>query len=97
MLTDHSKERRNFMRMVVNAPVTLIQGAHVMEGVCRDLSANGMSIEIEENLYPEGSELQVSLATSSNLLPPFQAQARVIRVDALGEGYRLGVEFLSIA
>ena len=40
---------------------------------------------------------EVSLATSSNLLPPFQAQARVIRVDAQGEGYRLGVEFLSIA
>lgn len=85
------------MRMVVNAPVTLIQGSHVIEGVCRDLSANGMSIEIEKNLYPEGSELQVSLATSSNLLPPFQAQARVIRVEPQGHNYRLGVEFLSIA
>ena len=52
MLIDTSKERRNFMRMVVNAPVTLIQGSHVIEGVCRDLSANGMSIEIEKNLYP---------------------------------------------
>jgi c-di-GMP-binding flagellar brake protein YcgR len=97
VLIDTSKERRNFMRMVVNAPVTLIQGSHVIEGVCRDLSANGMSIEIEKNLYPEGSELQVSLATSSNLLPPFQAQARVIRVDPQGDNYRLGVEFLSIA
>ena len=97
MLIDTSKERRNFMRMVVNAPVTLIQGSHVIEGVCRDLSANGMSIEIEKNLYPEGSELQVSLATSSNLLPPFQAQTRVIRVDPQGDNYRLRVEFLSIA
>ncbi|MFB0953742.1 MAG: PilZ domain-containing protein, partial [Aeromonadaceae bacterium] len=53
-MTDPSKERRNFMRMVVNAPVTLIQGASVVEGVCRDLSANGMSIETEKNLYLEG-------------------------------------------
>ena len=96
MLTN-TKERRAFARMVINAPVTVYQQQLVLEGICRDLSANGMSIEIEKNLYLEGSELQVSLATSSNLLPPFQAQARVIRVDAQGEGYRLGVEFLSIA
>ena len=96
MLTN-TKERRAFARMVINAPVTVYQQQLVLEGICRDLSANGMSIEIEKNLYPEGSELQVSLATSSNLLPPFQAQARVIRVDPQGDNYRLGVEFLSIA
>lgn len=41
--------------------------------------------------------LLVARLTCSNLLPPFQAQARVIRVDPQGDNYRLGVEFLSIA
>ena len=97
MLTDHSKERRTFMRMVVDAPVTVIHGNRRLAGICRDLSANGMSIEVEEDGTREGAELLVSLATSSNLLPPFQAQARVIRATPHEPIYRLGVEFVSVA
>jgi c-di-GMP-binding flagellar brake protein YcgR len=89
------KEKRVFMRMMVNAPVTVIQGKHRIEGICRDLSASGMSIEINEGGFAEGSELEVSLATNSNLLPPFQAHARVVRAEAEGQAYRLGVEFLT--
>ena len=39
-----TKERRAFQRMVINAPVTLFQHQQVLEGVCRDLSANGMVV-----------------------------------------------------
>jgi hypothetical protein len=56
-----------------------------------------MSIEVEEDGIREGDELLVSLATSSNLLPPFQAQARVIRATPHEPIYRLGVEFVSVA
>jgi c-di-GMP-binding flagellar brake protein YcgR len=96
VLTDHSKERRTFMRMVVDAPVTVIHNERRLAGICRDLSANGMSIEVEEGGIEEGDELLVSLATSSNLLPPFQAQARVMRVAPYNAVYRLGVEFVSV-
>jgi hypothetical protein len=96
VLTDHSKERRTFMRMVVDAPVTVIYDGRRLAGICRDLSANGMSIEVEEEGIKEGDELLVSLATSSNLLPPFQAQARVMRAAPGDAVYRLGVEFVSV-
>ena len=97
MLTDHSKERRTFMRMVVDAPVTVIHGGRRLAGICRDLSANGMSIEVEEDGIREGDELLVSLATSSNALPPFQAQAKVVRVQQVGSSYQIGVEFTTVS
>ena len=96
MLEQKGKERRAFMRLVIDAPVTLLLAGKPLVGVCRDLSANGMAIELSEPV-DQGVLLLVSLATASNALPPFQAQAQVIRVDAQGDGYRLGVEFLSIA
>lgn len=34
------------MRMVVDAPVTLVVDGALMEAVCRDLSANGMAIDL---------------------------------------------------
>ena len=96
MLTNHGKERRAFMRMVVDAPVALVVAGETLDAICRDLSANGMAIEVSRSL-PEGTGLSVSLATSSNLLPPFQAQARVIRATPHEPIYRLGVEFVSVA
>lgn len=84
------------MRMVVDAPVTLIRGSERYQGICRDLSANGMAIDASEGRYTVGELIQISLATHSNLLPPFQAEARVVRADAVDSGYLLGVEFVSV-
>ena len=39
---------------------------------------------------------RVSLATSSNLLPPFEAQARIVRVLEEEDGLLLALEFLSL-
>ena len=96
MLEQKGKERRAFMRLVIDAPVTLLLAGKPLVGVCRDLSANGMAIELSEPV-DQGVLLQVSLATSSNALPPFQAQARVLRSEPVGAAYRLGVEFVSLA
>ncbi|MCD8547775.1 MAG: PilZ domain-containing protein [Aeromonadaceae bacterium] len=96
-MLDHNQERRAFMRMVVDAPVCLIQGAKRLEGICRDLSATGMAIELQQDEFAVGDRLFVSLATRSNALPPFQAEAKVLRVEADGPLLRLGVEFLSVS
>ncbi|QFI53438.1 PilZ domain-containing protein [Aeromonas simiae] len=92
-----TKERRAFQRMIINAPVTLHQGALRQVGICRDLSANGMGIFIEESGLDESLPLSVSLATGSNLLPPFEAQARIIRIGEEAGGYQVAVEFVSVA
>ena len=95
MLTT-TRERRAFMRMVVDAPVTLLRGNEQMLATCRDLSANGMSIEADNvGNFTEGEVLKVSLSTNSNALPPFVADAKVIRAEKTGSIYQLGVEFVS--
>lgn len=91
-----TKERRAFQRMVINAPVTLFQRQQVLEGVCRDLSANGMGVEVNEHGFDLAQPIRVSLATSSNLLSPFEAQARIVRVLEEEGGLLLALEFLPL-
>ncbi|WP_439835645.1 PilZ domain-containing protein [Aeromonas enteropelogenes] len=92
MITN-TKERRAFQRMIINAPVTIFQQQQVLEGICRDLSANGMGIAIAEHRLDVNQPIRVSLATHNNLLPPFEAQARIIRVLEEEEGLLLAIEF----
>ncbi|MCH7371899.1 MULTISPECIES: PilZ domain-containing protein [Aeromonas] len=92
-----TKERRAFARMVINAPVTLFQHQDVLEGICRDLSANGMGVEVNEHSFDVHQPIRVSLATSSNLLPPFEVQARIVRVLEEERGLLLALEFQSLA
>ncbi|WP_060587656.1 PilZ domain-containing protein [Aeromonas schubertii] len=96
-MIDSSRERGAFQRMVINAPVSLHQGAQHLTGICRDLSANGMGIFIETDQINPDEPIRINLATSSNLLPPFAAEARIIRITDEEGGYRLAVEFLTVA
>ncbi len=97
MLTT-TRERRTFMRMVINAPVTLVRGSERIIATCRDLSANGMSIEAEvATVFPVGEHMSVSLSTNSNALPPFVAEAKVVRADEVDGVYQLGVEFVVVS
>lgn len=98
MLTN-TKERRAFARMVINAPVTVYQQQQQqqqleLEGICRDLSANGMGIAVSEHQLDINQPIRISLATNNNLLPPFEAHARIIRVLEEESGLLLAVEFL---
>ncbi|MFB2863941.1 PilZ domain-containing protein [Aeromonas sp. MdU4] len=95
MLTN-TKERRAFARMVINAPVTVYQQQLVLEGICRDLSANGMGIAVSEHQLDINQPIRISLATNSNLLPPFEAHARIIRVLEEEGGLLLAVEFKTL-
>lgn len=91
-----TRERRAFMRMVVNAPVTLIRGQERFLATCLDLSANGMAIEVEGNYtFTDHEELKINLATNSNALPPFETVGRVIRIEKKGQLIHLGVEFVT--
>ena len=97
MLTT-TRERRTFMRMVIDAPVTLVRGSEHIMATCRDLSANGMAIDVENTcLFTMGETLKVSLSTNSNALPPFEADAKIVRIDNKGEYSQLGVEFVSVS
>ena len=91
-----TKERRDFARMVINAPVTLFQHQQVLTGICRDLSANGMGVAVNEHRFDVHQPIRINLATSNNLLPPFEAQARIVRVLEEDKGVLLALEFQSL-
>ena len=50
----HRTDNRHFYRMMVNAEVKVMindpEAARVIDGICRDLSASGMAVEIDEPL-----------------------------------------------
>jgi c-di-GMP-binding flagellar brake protein YcgR len=97
MLTT-TRERRTFMRMVIDAPVTLVRGSEHILATCRDLSANGMSIEAEaDKHFALNEQITVSLSTHNNALPPFTAEAKIVRADRVGAVYQLGVEFVTVS
>ncbi|WP_369015280.1 PilZ domain-containing protein, partial [Leclercia adecarboxylata] len=37
-------EKRDFIRMSIETPITLSQGAQTVQGVCQDLSSTGMQV-----------------------------------------------------
>ena len=51
---------------------------------------------MNEHGFDLAHPIRVSLATSSNLLPPFEAQARIVRVLEEEGGLLLALEFLPL-
>ena len=94
------EDKRNFFRMLVNAEAQLVildsEAGRKIDGVCRDLSASGMSIEIDEPLEVT-TEPKVRIDASNNSVPSLDALARVVRCSEVEEKeYLLGLEVLEI-
>ncbi len=86
------EEKRNFIRMKVEAPVhiTLTEGNRTLQGVCRNLSGAGMLAEVTEQLSL-GSVVLVHIPPADNKTVSFRAEGVVARVDELEQGYMLGI------
>jgi c-di-GMP-binding flagellar brake protein YcgR len=77
-------EKRNFSRMSVSAQVTYTvkgQSQITHTGTSGDLSATGLSMVTDFKLV-EGDEISIVMNPSSERLPPFVAEGRVVRVSA---------------
>ncbi|ATC94253.1 hypothetical protein PTUN_a1652 [Pseudoalteromonas tunicata] len=86
--------------MMVNAEVqlTLIdsEAGRQIDGVCRDLSATGMAIEIDEPIEMNIT-LKVKIASSNNSVPSLEALAKVVRCTSLESNeYLLGLEIIEM-
>ncbi len=89
-------EKRDFIRMKINSQLTIRQGGQDYQGVCRDLSGAGMSVESEQS-FAVGSELEVSIAQQGETHLPFNATAEVSRVEARDEGlFSIGLSIKEI-
>ncbi|MDX3774523.1 PilZ domain-containing protein [Chromatiaceae bacterium AAb-1] len=93
-------DNRHYFRMMVNAEVELMindPGAgRVIDGICRDLSASGMSVEIDEPLEM-GTLIKIRLESQNASIPPLDATAKVMRCGQESEDcYQLGLAFIDM-
>ncbi len=98
MLTRNDK--RNYFRMMVNSDVQMIvndpESGRILSGICRDLSATGMSVEMDEPLEM-GMMLHVRLESTNSSLVPLDAHSKVVRCSAESEDvYLLGLLFIEL-
>ncbi len=89
------EEKRDFIRMRVESPVTLTLGDRALECVCLDLSGTGMCIEMKEKLNI-GDEAVAFLPSYQNKFAPLNACIRIRRVMEDGDVYCYGAEIIEI-
>lgn len=95
--SDHAySEKRDFIRMRLEAPVTLHHDGRSIPALCLDLSSTGMQLEVDGNLAL-GDKVKVHIASEHNELRGLEAEAEVMRVIDLGDGRQsLGLAILSM-
>ena len=75
-------EKRDFIRMKLDTPVTIRCEGRESVALCRDLSASGLLLEAQSELAP-GDHLEL--------------EARVVRCERLGPGrHSLGLSIVAI-
>lgn len=90
-------EKRDFIRMRLEAPVTLHHAGRAIPAMCLDLSSTGMQLEAECRLNM-GDKVMVHIASDHNALQGLEAQAEVVRVQDLEDGRQsLGLAVLSMS
>jgi hypothetical protein len=90
-------DKRNFYRMMVNSPCELSllddPAQRTIQAICKDISATGMSLEIEQAAMEIGTLLDVSIESNNDQIPSLNATAKVLRCTSETESTcLLGVE-----
>ncbi|HBO6834215.1 TPA: PilZ domain-containing protein, partial [Pseudomonas aeruginosa] len=78
-------EKRDFIRMKLDTPVTIRCEGRESVALCRDLSASGLLLEAQSELAP-GDHLRVSIPSTHETLTGLELEARVVRCERLGPG-----------
>lgn len=94
-------DKRNFFRMLLNSPCELTvsdeESTRSLQAMCKDISATGMSFEVEEQSVELGTKVQVSIESTSSQIPSLSATAKVVRCDAgTDTSCTIGVEIIEM-
>ncbi|MHA6493579.1 PilZ domain-containing protein [Pseudomonas borbori] len=90
-------EKRDYIRMRLEAPVTLHHAGKEIPALCLDLSSTGMQLEADCALQM-GDKVRVHIASEHNELSGLNAEAEVVRVITLDDGRQsLGLAISSMS
>ncbi|MDM7861056.1 PilZ domain-containing protein [Alteromonas sp. ASW11-36] len=82
-------DKRNFLRLMVNAPCEVTikdnESNRIVHAVCRDISSTGMSLEIGESSVEIGTQVEVSIESTSTQISSLLVKAKVVRCEPQGE------------
>lgn len=89
-------EKRDFIRMRLEAPVTLHHAGQAIPALCLDLSSTGMHVEAKTSLSM-GDKVKVHIASEHNELKGLEAETEVVRLSQLDDGRQsIGLSILSM-
>jgi hypothetical protein len=89
-------EKRDFIRMRVDADVALIHEGDEVPAVCIDLSSSGMQVEAPR-LFKVGDRLSVRIDSDHAALKGLEADTEVVWVKAQdGDSQKLGLTILKM-
>ncbi|OUR61303.1 PilZ domain-containing protein [Colwellia sp. 39_35_sub15_T18] len=88
-------DKRDFYRMMLNSEVIVIviddEANCQLTATCRDLSATGMAIEMEQPLALS-THVKIKLNSASSQVQALDVRGKVVRIDEECEGcYLLGI------
>ncbi|KAA0948090.1 MULTISPECIES: PilZ domain-containing protein [unclassified Pseudomonas] len=89
-------EKRDFIRMRVDAEVSLIHAGQVIAATCMDLSSSGMQVQAPQ-LFKIGDKVSVRIDSEHAALKGLEADTEVVWVQKLDDGQqKLGLSILKM-
>ncbi|MBK5540159.1 PilZ domain-containing protein [Pseudomonas sp. TH05] len=89
-------EKRDYIRMRVDAEVTLIHQGQVIPAVCIDLSSSGMQVQATRS-FKVGDRLSVRIDSEHTALRGLEAETEVVWVTELQDHtQKLGLTILKM-
>jgi hypothetical protein len=94
-------DKRNFFRMMVNSVCELKikedESTRTAQAVCKDISASGMSFELEESAVELGTLINVYIESTNSQIPSLTADTKVVRCDSVDDNScSIGVEIIEM-
>ena len=97
-MSEHERgydEKRDFIRMRVDADVSLIHAGQEIAGVCVDLSSSGMQVQAPRQ-FNVGDRLTVRIDSEHTALKGLEADTEVVWTKTNGNDQHLGLRILKM-
>jgi PilZ domain len=89
-------EKRDYIRMRVDADITLLYAGQIIPAVCVDLSSSGMQVQAPRS-FKVGDKLSVRIDSEHSALKGLEAETEVVWLaDQEEGGQKLGLTIISM-